>query len=156
MMAGAAEATTQPSKGAGPREGVLTFLDNTVTNGTGTVHVRATIPNDDRYFWPGQFVKVRLVLTTMKDAVLIPSAATQIGQPAQLLVAGALLGLAAPAPATLGLVAVVACHYRSSPPSVGLAWLDRGLPRPLSDRTTVRNAASRSPRARSAPCPPGR
>ena len=79
MMAGNGS-TTQPSKSAGPREGVLTFLDNTVANGTGTVRVRATIPNEDRYFWPGQFVKVRLVLTMMKDAVLIPSAAPQIGQ----------------------------------------------------------------------------
>src|SRR5207253_2941563 len=46
----------------------------------GTVKLRATLPNADRYFWPGQFVNVRLVLTTRKDAVLIPTQAQQVGQ----------------------------------------------------------------------------
>jgi membrane fusion protein, multidrug efflux system len=62
------------------RGGKLTFLDNTVQNGTGTVFLRATIPNPDHHFWPGQFVKVRLVLATQKAAVLIPNQATQISQ----------------------------------------------------------------------------
>ena len=70
-------ATTRPS---GPREGRLTFLDNTVQDRAGTVSLRATLPNPDSYFWPGQFVKVRLVLTTKHDAVLVPAAAIQIGQ----------------------------------------------------------------------------
>jgi multidrug efflux system membrane fusion protein len=55
------------------------FLDNSVQNGTGTVSLRATISNSDRHLWPGQFVNVRLVLATEKS-VLIPAAATQIGQ----------------------------------------------------------------------------
>lgn len=77
-----APATTGPATrpGAGAREGKLTFLDNTVQKGTGTVKLRATVPNADRYFWPGQFVNVRLVLTTKTDAVLIPTRAQQIGQ----------------------------------------------------------------------------
>ena len=62
------------------RGGKLTFLDNTVQNGTGTVFLRATISNPDRHFWPGQFVNVRLVLATQKGAVLIPTQATQISQ----------------------------------------------------------------------------
>jgi multidrug efflux system membrane fusion protein len=73
-----AGATTRPS--AGPREGLLTFLDNAVQSETGTVRVRATVPNADRYFWPGQFVNVRLVLTTKQNAVLVPATAQQIGQ----------------------------------------------------------------------------
>src|SRR5258708_18553546 len=60
--------------------GQLTFLDNTVQNGTGTVNLRATISNPDHHFWPGQFVNVRLVLATQKGAVLIPNQATQISQ----------------------------------------------------------------------------
>ena len=60
--------------------GKLTFLDNTVQNGTGTVFLRATISNPDHHFWPGQFVNVRLVLATQKGAVLIPNQATQISQ----------------------------------------------------------------------------
>lgn len=62
------------------RAGKLTFLDNTVQNGTGTVNLRATISNPDHHFWPGQFVDVRLVLATEKAAVLIPNQATQISQ----------------------------------------------------------------------------
>lgn len=65
------------------RDGELTFLDNAVQDGMGTVRLRATLPNKDRHFWPGQFVNVRLVLTTKKDAVLVPSAAVQVGQQGQ-------------------------------------------------------------------------
>jgi membrane fusion protein, multidrug efflux system len=62
------------------RIGSLTFVDNSVQNATGTVSLRATIPNPDHRFWPGQFVNVRLVLATLKNAVLIPNQATQISQ----------------------------------------------------------------------------
>ena len=65
---------------SGARTGPLTFLDNRVQEGSGTVKLRATIPNSDRYFWPGQFVRVRLVLTTKQNAALIPERAQQIGQ----------------------------------------------------------------------------
>ncbi len=62
------------------RAGRVTFLDNAVQNGTGTVNLRATVANPDRHFWPGQFVDVRLVLAMEKQAVLIPNQATQISQ----------------------------------------------------------------------------
>ena len=69
--------TDQPNMS---RSGKIEFLDNAVQNGTGTVNVRATIANADRHFWPGQFVNVKLVLSTAKGAVLIPNQATQISQ----------------------------------------------------------------------------
>jgi len=62
------------------RPGKDEFLDNSVQNATGTVNLRATLPNSDRHFWPGQFVNVKLVLETKKGAVLIPSQAAQISQ----------------------------------------------------------------------------
>jgi len=62
------------------RVGKVEFLDNAVQNATGTVNLRATIPNSDRHFWPGQFVNVRLVLDMEKGTVLVPSQATQISQ----------------------------------------------------------------------------
>jgi membrane fusion protein, multidrug efflux system len=62
------------------REGKLTFVDNIVQNATGTVNLRATVPNADHHFWPGQFVNVTLVLATVKGAVLIPNQATEISQ----------------------------------------------------------------------------
>jgi membrane fusion protein, multidrug efflux system len=62
------------------RPGKVEFLDNAVQNATGTVNLRATISNSDHHFWPGQFVDVKLVLATQKQAVLVPSQATQISQ----------------------------------------------------------------------------
>ena len=66
-----------PDEPGEPRAGALTFLDNAVQDGSGTVKLRATIPNADRRFWPGRFVKVRLVLSTLRDAVLVPASAPQ-------------------------------------------------------------------------------
>jgi multidrug efflux system membrane fusion protein len=66
-----------PDDGVKPREGKLTFLDNAVQEGTGTVRLRATVANGDRYFWPGRFAKVRLILSTRRDAVLVPAEAPQ-------------------------------------------------------------------------------
>lgn len=62
------------------RPGKVEFLDNAVQNTTGTVNLRATMSNPDHHFWPGQFVNVKLVLATQKDAVLIPNQATQLSQ----------------------------------------------------------------------------
>ena len=64
----------------GARLGRVEFLDNAVQNGSGTVNLRATMTNPDRHFWPGQFVDVKLILSTEKSAVLIPNQATQISQ----------------------------------------------------------------------------
>jgi multidrug efflux system membrane fusion protein len=60
------------------REGKLTFLDNSVQEGTGTVKLRATIDNKDRLFWPGRFAKIRLILDTHHSAVLVPADAPQL------------------------------------------------------------------------------
>ena len=59
--------------------GDLTFLDNAVQDASGTIKVRATLPNKDRHFWPGQYVNVRLVLQVKSD-VLIPQSAPQLAQ----------------------------------------------------------------------------
>jgi multidrug efflux system membrane fusion protein len=60
-----------------PEVGQLTFLDNSVQSSSGTVLLRATVPNSARHLWPGQFVNVRLVLATLTKAVLVPAAAPQ-------------------------------------------------------------------------------
>jgi multidrug efflux system membrane fusion protein len=65
---------------SGARQGQLEFLDSSVQNGTGTINLRATVPNPDAHFWPGQFVNVRLILATAKGAVLVPNQATQLSQ----------------------------------------------------------------------------
>jgi multidrug efflux system membrane fusion protein len=58
--------------------GQLTFLNNAVENATGTVNLRATIPNEGHRFWPGRFVNIRLVLSTIHGAVLVPANAPQM------------------------------------------------------------------------------
>jgi multidrug efflux system membrane fusion protein len=60
-----------------PEVGQLTFLDNSVQSSSGTVMLRATVPNSARHLWPGQFVNVRLILETIPKAVLVPAAAPQ-------------------------------------------------------------------------------
>jgi multidrug efflux system membrane fusion protein len=67
-----------PDEVGDPRLGELTFLDNAIQEGTGTVKLRATIANGDRRLWPGRFVRVRLILDTLKGAVLVPADAPQI------------------------------------------------------------------------------
>ncbi|MDQ6626527.1 MAG: efflux RND transporter periplasmic adaptor subunit [Verrucomicrobiota bacterium] len=64
----------------GPRSGELSFIDNAVQAGSGTVKARATTANADHALWPSQFVRVRLVLETLKGAKLVPGGAVQIGQ----------------------------------------------------------------------------
>ena len=60
-----------------PNVGELTFLDNSVQSSSGTVMLRATVPNPNRRLWPGQFVNVRLVLAMLPKAVLVPASAAQ-------------------------------------------------------------------------------
>jgi len=61
-------------------EGGLYFLATTVQPGTGTVQARGVTPNPKHILWPSQFVHVRLVLDVLKNAMLVPSSAVQIGQ----------------------------------------------------------------------------
>jgi multidrug efflux system membrane fusion protein len=61
-----------------PLAGELTFLDNAVQEATGTVQLRATVRNREHRLWPGRFVKVRLLLSTLPGAVLVPTAAPQL------------------------------------------------------------------------------
>ncbi len=63
-----------------PRAGDLYFIDNAVQPGAGTVKARAVTPNPDRALWASQFVKVRLILDILKDSMLVPSGAVQVGQ----------------------------------------------------------------------------
>ena len=72
-----------PDESGPPVTGDLTFLDNAVQNDTGAVNLRATIANRDRKFWPGRFVNIRLVLSTLRSAVLIPASAPQMSAKGQ-------------------------------------------------------------------------
>jgi multidrug efflux system membrane fusion protein len=78
MRAGTLKAEVRiPDTVDDPILGQLTFLDNAVQHETGQVTLRATLPNPEHRFWPGRFVNVRLVLSTVQSAVLVPVAAPQ-------------------------------------------------------------------------------
>ncbi len=72
--------TYSPDEKISPRVGDLYFIDNAVQPGSGTVKARGVTPNPDHAFWPSEFVRVRFILETMKDARLVPSQAVQISQ----------------------------------------------------------------------------
>jgi membrane fusion protein, multidrug efflux system len=69
-----------PGDDAVPEVGELTFVDNTVEKGTGTINLRATFPNETERLWPGQYVQVILTMSVQKDAVVAPSQAIQAGR----------------------------------------------------------------------------
>ena len=61
--------------------GRLDTTDNVIDLTTGTVKLRAIFDNADESLFPNQFVNVRLLADTVKDAVVVPVAAIQRGQP---------------------------------------------------------------------------
>ncbi|HEU5081241.1 MAG TPA: efflux RND transporter periplasmic adaptor subunit [Opitutaceae bacterium] len=63
-----------------PVEGKLQFIDNTVDPTTGTIVLKALVENKDRRLWPGEFVDVTTYIGEQKGAVVVPSAAVQVGQ----------------------------------------------------------------------------
>jgi multidrug efflux system membrane fusion protein len=76
-----AEVSGRPT--ARREQGALSFVDNAVDSATGTVHLKATFPNQQRRLWPGQFVDVVLRLTAQSNAVVVPAQAIQTGQAGQ-------------------------------------------------------------------------
>lgn len=71
-----------PSKTAA---GVLSVIDNAVDTATGTIRLKASFNNENRFLWPGQFVNVVLTLDTQNDATVVPSEAVQAGQRGQMI-----------------------------------------------------------------------
>ncbi|HEY2024918.1 efflux RND transporter periplasmic adaptor subunit [Paraburkholderia sp.] len=61
--------------------GTLYALSNQMATATGTVTLRATFANDDEALFPNEFVNVKLLVDTMQNAVLVPTAAVQTGAP---------------------------------------------------------------------------
>src|SRR2546422_5315834 len=61
-------------------QGVLSFVDNQVDTSTGTVLLKARFQNRDGNLWPGEFVRITLVLGMQNDAVVVPSQAVMLGQ----------------------------------------------------------------------------
>ncbi|MFP5349395.1 MAG: efflux RND transporter periplasmic adaptor subunit [Gammaproteobacteria bacterium] len=60
--------------------GKLVFIDNSVNAQTGTVLMKARVPNGDERLLPGQFVNVRAILAQEPNRVVLPEIAVQTGQ----------------------------------------------------------------------------
>jgi multidrug efflux system membrane fusion protein len=59
--------------------GHVSMIENTIDAGTGTVTVRATMPNADGLLWPGTLVRVLLTFRE-ETAVVVPPTAVQMSQ----------------------------------------------------------------------------
>jgi multidrug efflux system membrane fusion protein len=60
--------------------GQLATIDNQMDTTTGTVKLRAILPNQGDKLFPNQFVNAHLLVDTLKNAVRVPVAAVQQGQ----------------------------------------------------------------------------
>ena len=58
-----------------PHEGTMSFVDNVVDQGSGTIRGRATFPNPENLITPGQFGRIRIPGSPEYDAFLIPDSA---------------------------------------------------------------------------------
>ena len=59
--------------------GKIVVIDNQVDQTTGTVKLKAEFSNADMQLWPGQFVNVRVLIDTLRQVVVVPTAAIQRG-----------------------------------------------------------------------------
>ncbi|MBT9501564.1 MAG: efflux RND transporter periplasmic adaptor subunit [Burkholderiaceae bacterium] len=60
---------------AAPIKGKVSFVDNSVDASSGSIRVKAEFDNSAGQLWPGQYVRLRLILRNIPDAVVVPQAA---------------------------------------------------------------------------------
>jgi multidrug efflux system membrane fusion protein len=72
------DALTPDGKGVLDK-GKVVVIDNQVDQTTGTVKLKAEFPNAELQLWPGQFVNVRVLIDTLRQVVVVPTAAIQRG-----------------------------------------------------------------------------
>ena len=61
--------------------GTLSAVDNMVNTSTGTVELRAVFKNPDNRLFPNEFVNAVLLVDTLRNTLVVPSAAIQRGVP---------------------------------------------------------------------------
>ncbi len=64
-----------PDESTLPEDGRIDFINNEVDVNTGTMEMRAVVPNSAKTMLPGQFVKVKLLLKEQPGALLVPQQA---------------------------------------------------------------------------------
>lgn len=68
------EARLQDDEGW-PYRGTMSFVDNRLESGAGTIRARAVLANADLFITPGQFGRLRLASSGERDALLVPETA---------------------------------------------------------------------------------
>src|SRR3546814_12707989 len=64
---------------AHPHTGHVDFTDSMIDTQTGTIRVRATVPNPDETLLPGQFVRVQVTGLSRRDAISVTQRANLPG-----------------------------------------------------------------------------
>ena len=64
-----------PDETKHPEDGKIDFVNNEVDVNTGTIEMRAVVPNGSKTMLPGQFVKVQLLLKEQPDTLVVPQQA---------------------------------------------------------------------------------
>jgi len=72
-------AITLSDKSVFQHQGTVTFVDQSLQYNTGTLLLRASVPNPEHILLPGQFVRVKPLGITRDSAVLVPQRAVQQG-----------------------------------------------------------------------------
>ena len=85
-----------------PERGRVNFSDSMIDSATGSVELRAELPNVAADLIPGQFVRVRLLGIERPNAILVPQRAVQQGQEGKFVYVVGADGKAAPRPVTVG------------------------------------------------------
>jgi len=60
-------------------EGTVALIDNQIDQTTGTLRVKATLPNRQRTLWPGEFVNMRVLALVQRQVLTIPASAIERG-----------------------------------------------------------------------------
>ena len=74
MRSGGGKVVAVLPESRGEVVGKLQFVDNAVDPNSGTVKVKAVFDNAGEKLWPGAFVNVRLAVSTLKGAIVVPQA----------------------------------------------------------------------------------
>lgn len=70
---------TLPESPDEPIHGKTYFLDNQVNQNTGTILLKGRIDNEERLFWPGEYVTVQVLYRKASDAMIVPPGAVLVG-----------------------------------------------------------------------------
>jgi multidrug efflux system membrane fusion protein len=134
--------------------GKVVVIDNQVDQTTGTVKLKAEFPNANLQLWPGQFVNVRVLIDTLRQVVVVPTAAIQRGPNGTFVYVATAEGTATVRPVTLAqqddVQSVIASGLQTGERAVttGFARLTEGTAVSVS---SAEDAGQLTPAARARP-----